>query len=204
MGARAKLGSQWALQWFVPASQFNCLKYQMGNKKHGDTGSAAAEYLPADVSAKRSGSNLVSWDILILSEQNYIKTCPGVVCMGQGAHCCSQLCLHGLTAMEQVSSSLLSPWFPVNWLYQSHSASGRMVMGSGLGTAVSLSKKMRIFCGIQLCAGLESQAWPSSEAFEARYAFPSTLEIFPFLKHFKHCLFVVIEVMFISVLNHHP
>lgn len=129
--------------------------------------------------------------------------CPGIVCMGQGAHCSSQLCLHGLIATEQVSSSLLSPRFPVNWLYQSHSASGRMVMCSGQGTAVSLIKKMKIFCGIQLCAGLESQAWPSLEALEAWYAFTSTLEIFAFLKHFKHCLFVVIEVMLVSVLNHH-
>lgn len=156
MEAWVKLGTQWAPQWFVPTGQFNCSKYQMGEKKHGDTGSAAVKYLPADVSAKTSGWNSVSWDILILSEQNYIKTCPGIVCMGQGAHCSSWLCLHGLIAMEQVSSSLLSLQFPVNWLYQSNSASGRMVMCSGQGTAVSLIKKMRIFCGMQLCAGLGS------------------------------------------------
>lgn len=172
-----------------------------GEKKLGDTGSAAAEYLPADVSAKRNGWNSVSWDILILAEQNYIKTCPGIVCMGQGAHCSSQFCLHGRIAAEQVSSSLLSPWLPVHWLYQSNSANGRMVICSGQGTAVSLIKKMRMFCGIQLCAGLESQTWPSLEVFEAWYVFVSTLEIFAYL---KHCLFVVIEVTLISVWNHHP
>lgn len=173
-------------------------------KKHGDTGSAAAEYLPANVSAKRSGWNSVSWDILILSEQNYIKTFPGIVCMGQGAHCSSQLCLHGVIATEQVSSSLLSPWFPMNWLYQSNSASSRMVRVWQAVVRALLLVWSKIFCSIHLCAGFESQAWPSLEVFEAWYAFAATLENFDFLKHFKHCLFVVIEVTLVSVLSHHP
>lgn len=94
-------------------------------KKHGDTSSAAAEYLPADVSAKRSDWNSISWDILILSEQKHIETYTGIVCMGQGAHCSLQLCLHGLTAARNKSPQALflydSPW--ISYINQSLSVS---------------------------------------------------------------------------------